>query len=272
MAHDSTDDAVLLVDRADDGVATVTLNRPAQLNALTTKLRAGVVEALRALGADDAVGAVILTGAGRAFCAGVDLKELGGETKPSGDRPATIEAPPDLDMVGAIRASPVPVIAAVNGVAITGGFELALACDLIVAASTARFADTHARVGILPTWGLTQRLPRLIGINRAKELSFTGDFLDAQQAERWGLVNRVVEPDELLDTCRRLGAEIAASDARAVRGLKRIYDDGADGTFADGLAVEAASSREHMRSVKPSEIAARRAAVQARGRTQAGPA
>jgi len=272
MAHDPTDAGVLLVDRADDGVATVTLNRPAQLNALTTELRAAVVEAFRALGADDAVGAVVLTGAGRAFCAGVDLKELGGETRPPGGRPATIEAPPDLDMVGAIRACPAPVIAGVNGVAITGGFELALACDFIIAAATARFADTHARVGILPTWGLTQRLPRLIGINRAKEMSLTGDFLDAERAERWGLVNRVVEPGELLDTCRHLGAEIAASDARAVGALKRIYDDGADGTFADGLALAAAASREHMRSVKPSEIAARRKAVQARGRTQAGPA
>ncbi|MFI5042827.1 MAG: enoyl-CoA hydratase, partial [Acidimicrobiales bacterium] len=269
MAHDHREDGVLVVERSGDGVATVTLNRPAQLNALTTELRAAVVSAFRSLGADDSIGAVILTGAGRAFCAGVDLKEIGGETRPSGHRSATVAAPPDLDMVGAIRACPAPVIAAVNGVAITGGFELALACDLIVAAATARFADTHARVGILPAWGLTQRLPRLIGINRAKELSFTGDFLDAPTAERWGLVNRVVEPDELLATCHDLGAEIAASDARAVRSLKRIYDDGADSTFADGLAVEAATSREHMRSVTPADIAARREAVQVRGRTQA---
>lgn len=263
--------SLVLVERG-DAVATVTMNRPDAMNALSMALRRELVGALSDVAADDAIGAVVLTGAGRAFSAGVDLKELGGERPAgAGGGQATIEAPADLDVVGALRACPQPVIGAVNGVAITGGFEVALGCDLLVASSTARFADTHARVGIMPTWGITQRLPRLIGLARAKQLSFTGEFLDAETAERWGLVNRVVAPDELLDTCRRMAADIAVSDPRSVRALKRVYDQGADGTFTDGLGIERTASREHMRTVRPEDIAARRAAVQDRNRTlQAG--
>ena len=178
--------------------------------------------ALGHLGADPEIGAVVLTGQGAAFSAGVDLKELsdsGGPPRPS--RPGAD------DLAGAIVACPVPVIAAVNGLAITGGFELALACDVILASTEARFADTHARLGILPAWGMTQRLPRLIGINRAKQLSFSGAFLDAERAERWGLVNEVCPPDELLPTAIALAGEMAAADRRAVRNLKAAYDEGA---------------------------------------------
>jgi len=112
-----------------------------------------------------------------------------------------------------------PIIAAVNGHAITGGFELALACDMIIASSRAKFADTHARVGILPGWGLSQRLPRLIGIGRAKELSFTGNTLTAAQAYEWGLVNRVVEPEELLPTCLALASDIGPATHQVVAAL-----------------------------------------------------
>jgi len=265
-AQPPTAQPLVLVDYGTGGVATVTLNRPDQLNALTVELRRQTVAAIATL--RDDVGAVVLTGAGRAFCAGVDLKELGGETAPTGGEAATIEAPAHLDIVGAIRACPVPVVAAVNGVAITGGFELVLACDLIIASSAARFADTHAQVGILPTWGITQRLPRLIGLARAKELSFTGRFIDAETAERWGLVNRVTGPEELLEVSRSVAADIVGADGPAVRALKAIYDDTADGTFADGLRQETAVSRQFMRHVTPADIAARRAAVQAKGRAR----
>lgn len=250
------------------GTATVTLDRPDKMNALSRELRAAVVAAFRELAADDEVGAVVLTGAGRAFSAGVDLKELGGEAP--GPAATGNLAAADLDMVGAIRACPKPVVAAVNGVAITGGFELVLACDVVLASSAARFADTHARVGILPTWGLTQRLPRVVGVSRAKELSFSGNFLDAATAERWGLVNRVHEPDELLPAARALAAEMAAADRRAVAGIKRAYDEGLDLPFAEGLRLEARLAAEHMAGVRPEDIAARRAAVQERGRSQAG--
>ncbi len=254
----------MLLSERDGAVVTFTLNRPDKLNALSTELRAAVTRAFRAVGDDD-VGVVVLTGAGRAFSAGVDLRELGGEAATGVDLSAA-----DLDMVGAIRACPVPVIAAVNGVAVTGGFELALACDVIYASTAARFADTHARVGILPTWGMTERLPRLIGIARAKELSFSGRFIDAATAERWGLVNRVMEPDELGAAARTLADEIVGADPAAVRGMKRMYDEGHDRDFAAALDHVLAIAEAHNRSVTPEAIAARRADVQSRGRAQAG--
>jgi enoyl-CoA hydratase len=157
---------------------------------------------------------VILTGSGRAFCAGLDLKELGSRSaQPLG-------AFTEKDMIASIRDFPGPVIGAVNGFAITGGFELALACDFLVASSEARFADTHARVGILPGWGLSQKLPRMIGIGRAKELSFTGNYIGAEQALAWGLVNRVVAPAELLVTCQKLASDMLSCDPESLRGYK----------------------------------------------------
>ncbi len=256
---------LVLVDRSVDGVVVLTLNRPEARNALSVALREQVTTAIREAGADPSTGAVVLTGAGSAFSAGVDLKELGapgGAPKPS--------SPGAENIVAAIGECPVPVIAAVNGLAITGGFEIVLACDIVLAADTARFADTHARVGILPLWGLTQRLPRLIGMQRAKQLSFTGDFCDADTAERWGLVNRVVPAAGLLDAAVAMAAAIAANDRRAVRNLKRVYDEGALVPMAEGLKLEREHGRRHMTEVKPQDIADRRAAVQARNREQTG--
>ena len=260
-------DLVIIERDAARQIATVTLNRPDKLNAFSIALRSAVVDAFRTLAGElDSVGCIVLTGAGRAFSAGVDLKELGGESgKDRGEATRRLAAD-DLDMVGAIRACPQPVIAAVNGVAITGGFEVVLACDLAIASSAARFADTHARVGILPTWGITQRLPRLIGVSRAKEMSYSGRFLDADTAERWGLVNRVVAPEDLLADATSLASDIAGADRTALAGMKRCYDEGLDMNFADGRRHEIELSAAHMRSVTPEAIAARRAAVQERGR------
>jgi enoyl-CoA hydratase len=256
---------LVLVERPAEGVAVITLNRPEARNALSVALREQAVAALAAAGDDDGVGAVVLTGAGPAFSAGVDLKEIGAPGGPP--RPS---APGADDLVGAIGACRVPVIAAVNGLAITGGFELAIACDLILASTEARFADTHARVGIMPRWGITQRLPRLIGMPRAKQLSFSGDFCDAATAERWGLVNQVVEPADLLPAAVTLASTIAANDRRAVANLKRAYDATALVTMGEGLTLERTLANEHMASVRPEDIAARRAQVQARNREQAG--
>ena len=258
---------VLLVERQ-DGVATLTLNRPGAMNALSRELRGEITRAFTELGDDPEVGVVILTGTGRAFCAGLDLKELGGE-QGSSPGPSAL-ASGEADMVSTIRAFDRPVIGAVNGFAVTGGFELALACDFLVASSEARFADTHARVGILPGWGLSQLLPRRIGIGRAKELSFTGNYLDAEQALAWGLVNRVVAPEELLPTCRALAADVLSCDRRSVLGIKRLYDEGFATTLAEGLLLEGRASARHAREVRPEEIAGRRAAIQQRGRSQSG--
>ena len=204
---------LLLVDVA-DGVATVTLNRPQAMNALSRPLRAALVETFRRLAGDAAVEVVILTGAGRAFSAGLDLKELGGE---SGAATDTESAVAGGDVVAAVQQCGKPVIGAINGFAITGGFELALACDVLIVARGARFADTHARVGILPGWGLSQKLSRTIGIYRAKELSLTGNYLSAEQAEAWGLVNRVVEPEALLPTCHALAQDMRSCGPEVTR-------------------------------------------------------
>lgn len=178
-----------------DGVAIITLNRPEAMNALSLALRRGLHDAMRRVDADDAVRAIVLTGAGtRAFTAGLDLKELGSQAGALGAANATSASD---NPVKAIESCRKPVIGAINGVAITGGFEVALACDILIASENARFADTHARVGVMPGWGLSQKLSRLIGISRAKELSLSGNFLDAATAERWGLVNRVVPAADL---------------------------------------------------------------------------
>ncbi|MEO8601489.1 MAG: enoyl-CoA hydratase [bacterium] len=257
---------ILLIETA-AGVATVTLNRPQAMNALSRPLRAAIVAAFARLRDDASVGVVILTGAGRAFCAGLDLKELGGEQDGA---EATESAVAGGDVVRAVQDCGKPVIGAINGIAITGGFELALACDVLVAARGARFADTHARVGIMPGWGLSQKLSRTIGIYRAKELSLTGNYLSAEQAEAWGLINRVVEPEALLPTCRALAADMLSCEPAVMRAYKRVIEAGYAATFADGLVIENEASRAQARGVTPQALAARRAAVQARGRTQSG--
>ena len=152
----------LIVTEKEDAIAIVTLNRPEAMNALSADLRTELAETLVRLEADDDVRVIILTGAGeRAFTAGLDLKELGADTSNLG---AANAQDPARNPVKAVEACSKPVIGAINGVAITGGFELALACDVLIASTNARFADTHARVGILPGWGLSQKLSRLIGI------------------------------------------------------------------------------------------------------------
>jgi len=248
-----------------DGIATITLNRPDSLNALSTHLIAELCTAFEELPRDDSVEVAILTGAGRAFSAGVDLKELAG----SADAPRAPTSMGDSKrMLRAIAAFDRPLIGAINGFAITGGFELALMCDILIASTEARFADTHVRVGIAPGWGLSQKLPRLIGIGRAKELSFTGNYIDAEQAERWGLVNRVVEPDALMETCKQLALDMIGCDSRTVRRYKDMVDTGYATTFSEGMVMEAKASKEYMATVSAGSIAERRVSIQKRGRDQ----
>jgi len=249
---------VLRIERRDE-IAVVTLDRPQAMNALSRELRGALARAFEDLQADPGTGAIVLTGAGRAFCAGIDLKELSNEaTSGIGDE----------NMIEAIRAFEGPVIGAVNGFAITGGFELALACDLLIASPDARFADTHARVGILPGWGLSQILPRLIGEFRAKEISLTGNFVDAERACAWGIVNRIVPADELVPAAVTLAADMLSCDRRSMLGYKKLIDDGMGMNFADAMKMEARRSAEDAASVTAESIAIRRDAVRDRGRTQ----
>lgn len=257
--------SLVLVDVA-DGLAVVTLNRPEAMNALSRALRQELAGAFDRLNADDAVRVVILTGAGeKAFTAGLDLKELGADAGALSDANATA---PDQNPVAAVERCVKPVIGAINGVAITGGFELALACDILIASQRARFADTHARVGIMPGWGLSQKLSRLIGIHRAKELSLSGNFLDAATAEAWGLVNRVVPAEMLMATAKKLAADIAHAPAPAVQTYKKIIDQGFAASFGDGMMIEQRLSSAANAQMTPDRIAENRAGVMARGREQ----
>jgi len=252
---------LVLVER-DHGITTVTLNRPQALNALSAGLRNEIANVFTELARDDTTEVVILTGAGRAFTVGLDLKELGGEK-------SAVAAISSQDLSRAVTSLHQPIIGAINGYAITGGFELALMCDFLIASTEAKFADTHARVGVVPGWGLSQRLPRLIGVNRAKELSLTGNYLDAPTAYAWGLVNRVVAPEELLATCRKLAEDIVSTDPATRNEIKRIMDAGWHTTLGDGLAIEFDASRAHSeREVTAEKVAARRAGIQSRGRQQ----
>ena len=257
-------ESVVRIERS-NGIATVTLNRPEALNALSSALRQGLTNAFRELAEDESVRVVILTGAGRAFCAGVDLKELG---QHGTNRTQTPEERREADLVDALGRLSQPVIGAINGFAITGGFEIALACDLLIASTEARFADTHARVGILPGWGLSQRLSRAIGIYRAKELSLTGNYLTAERAYDWGLVSRVVEPDELLPTCRSLAEDMLGCDPGSLAGYKRVIDEGFAQTFGDAMAHEKQVSNSHSQSVRAEDVENRRRGIQERGREQ----
>ncbi|MGH9186665.1 MAG: enoyl-CoA hydratase [Acidimicrobiales bacterium] len=251
-----------------DRVATVMLNRPDARNALDTALLRALPKAIAAAEDDPAVDVVILTGADPAFCAGLDLKELGAGGRTLAEGSATGEG--HSGGRGPLPAMSKPLIGAVNGPAVTGGFELALMCDLLVASERARFADTHARVGIQPGWGLTVLLPQAVGLRRARELSLTGNFLDAETALGWGLVNHVVAHDELLPFCRKLAADIVTSDQDAMRRILETYAAGALTTPEEAFKIEARAAREWLRAggAEPEEIERRRAAIIERGHAQ----
>lgn len=255
----STD--LLTLTRPQPGCACLTLNRPEAMNALSTPLRLALVQALDELARDDSVRVLVLTGAGKAFCAGLDLRELG--------QKALDIASPANDPVTALARFPRPVIGAINGAAITGGFELALACDILIASSAARFADTHGRVGVMPGWGLSQKLSRLIGIGRAKEISFSGNFIDAAQAERWGLVNRVTPPEQLMPQALALAADIAGALPELMAPYKRLIDDGYGLALDQAMQLEQQASQRWAEQLQPEVLEARRHAVSARGREQA---
>lgn len=264
-----TDEPILL-ESSEDGVVTLTLNRPKQLNALSVALRADIVASIKRLSADEACRVIVFTGNGRAFTAGVDLKEAGQSGFSLGTEGGDKPDAPDTDMASAFAACPHPIIMAINGFAITGGFELALMGDVILASTEAKFADTHARVGLMPVWGLSQKLPRIIGLARAKQLSLTGNFLDAETAERWGLVNQTCPPDELLATARKLAADMAQVDPALLKKYKTVIDEGARMPLQDALKMEIHVGNAHNSSITPEAAESSRKSVMERGREQKG--
>ncbi|MFT3821231.1 MAG: enoyl-CoA hydratase [Rubrivivax sp.] len=224
----------LRVDRSDEGFATVAFNRPDKLNTLSIRLRQELAAAVDALEADAGIHVLILTGQGRAFTAGLDLDEWSA---------APAAAAWELSAVAAIERFSGPVIGAINGLALTGGLEIALACDVLVAADDARFADTHAKVGLLPGWGGSVRLQQRVGPHRAKELAFTGRFFSAQEALAWGLVNHVVPADALQAEAQALARQMLANDHAGLRAYKKLLDDEARLPLGEALAFEARTAQ-----------------------------
>ncbi len=244
-----------------DGVALVVLNRPARRNALSAALLTALRATVAELDSKSGVGAIVLTGADPAFCAGLDLSELG---QPDSQLAAAGSGP-------VLRPLTKPLIGAVNGAAVTGGLELALACDFLIASERATFADTHARVGIMPGWGMTYALPEAVGVRRARQMSATGNFIDARTALSWGLVNHVVPHDEVVELALGLAADAAANDTAAVRAIFATYREQVIGEAAAGIEA-AGRARWHAAGIDRAEVARRRNAVIERGRSQAGQA
>jgi enoyl-CoA hydratase len=250
-----------------DRIATITLNRPDTRNALSGDMLGLLATLLERADRDDDVDVLVLTGADPAFCAGLDLHELGSrDTKLLSGGPG--------DPTTNVRRSrgpfpklSKPLIGAINGVAVTGGFELALNCDFLIASERAKFGDTHSRVGIMPSWGLTVLLPQAIGVRRAREISFTGNFIDAAEALHLGLVNHVVAHDELIPFTRAIATDIIGNDQLAVRHLRSTYS--AIAHDDDAWETEARDSRVWQRTMfSPERVAERRGAVMDRGRAQ----
>jgi enoyl-CoA hydratase len=250
-------DLVLIETR--DRVRVITLNRPEARNALNAALQRAAGSAINAAGGDHDVDVVILTGTDPAFCAGLDLREL---------------ATPGTDVVGLGGESPFtalwnldkPVIGAINGPCVTGGFELALACDFLVASERASFGDTHARVGVMPAGGMSVLLQQAVGLRKAKELSLSGNFLSAEDALAWGLVNHVVPHEQLLDAATSIACDIAGNDQATVRNHKKLLDANAKSTVGEGLERELRYFKAWR--IDPAEIDRRRETVMQRGRRQ----
>jgi 2-(1,2-epoxy-1,2-dihydrophenyl)acetyl-CoA isomerase len=238
MAYDT------LLYAIDPGIGTITLNRPAVLNAINPRMIEELQDVLAKIKDDASVRAIVLTGAGRGFCSGADLKAR--------ERVAPSEIPPGASQVGAdrlrrtynplimaIRSIEKPFIASVNGVAAGAGCNIALACDLVIASEEARFGNVFVRIGLIPDCGGHFFLPRLIGFHKAAELMFTGDLIEAREAERIGLINRVVPHADLQPSTRELAERLAHGPTSAIGLCKRTLNIGMTADLATVLEAEA---------------------------------
>ncbi len=222
----------MLVQREDkEGVATITLDRPEKLNAISIPLMVDLRTHIDSIAGDPSVACVVLTGAGRSFCAGHDLESIAtGEKAPSRHfEPETIDA---------LEALPMPTIAKIRGHCFTGGLELALGCDLLVAADDAQLGDTHGQWGLAPIWGMSVRLPERIGVSRAKELMFTSRRISGSQAAELGLVDRAIPADDLDATVNELATEIAANSRGTNRIAKALIASHTGRSRTDALLIE----------------------------------
>ncbi len=256
---------MLVLVEVEDRVATVTLNRPEARNAISGELHGQLDAAVKDLDRREDVGCVVLTGADPTFCAGMDLKALATEQRSV--QQERQRKPIREDQM--LPVHQVPIIGAINGPTVTGGLELAMCCDFLIASERASFADTHARVGVMPGGGMTIRLPQLVGIDRARRMSFTGDFIDAATACAWGLVAEVVPHQALLERARELAATVASIPSEYVRELRRGYAEMQALSGDEALAAENAWSRGWMaQRFDQTRLATERERIVARGREQ----
>jgi 2-(1,2-epoxy-1,2-dihydrophenyl)acetyl-CoA isomerase len=228
-----------LIETITDGVATLTLNRPDRLNALSTPIMEGLLEALPRLAADPVVGTIVLTGAGRAFCAGGDVKRMAEEpvARSSADDVARLRARMEISRL--LHEIPKPTIAMVNGPAAGAGLAMALACDMRIAGESARFVTAFAKVGFSGDFGGSYFLSKLIGTGRARELYFTAEPIDSSQALSLGIVNRVVRDAELADATMNLARKLARGPRVALGLMKQNFNAAENGTLAELLDLEA---------------------------------
>jgi enoyl-CoA hydratase/carnithine racemase len=241
-----------------DGIATFTLNRPERLNALGDTLRDDLLDAVMRTAADPEVRVMVITGAGKGFCAGGDVKAMNENRETGRERPIIDKIAPSRDQtLLAMRDAPQPIIAAVNGAAAGAGMNLALACDIRLASTAAKFSQAFVKRGLHPDWGGTYFLPRVVGMAKACELIFTGDLIEAPEALRLGLVSRVVAPEELMTTVNELARKIAAGPPLAIRLAKRALYHNADcdlrqalefETFAQNICQDTDDAREGVRA------------------------
>lgn len=223
-----------------NNTAIITLNRPEKRNAISQALLVDLYDSLEKMSADPDIRVCILTGAGDTFCAGLDLSRLTTDNlmDPRGD---------GKDLLDILNEVDKPIIGAVNGHAITGGFEIALNCDFLIASENASFSDTHAKVGIHPGWGMTQLLQKAVGIRMAKQMSFTCGFYSAQKMLEAGLVNEVVPREKLMERCMEIAVEIASVNQRMLGIVKNLIETGGQGTLQNGQEKEREGFYEFLR-------------------------
>lgn len=239
---------LIKVQKEGNGLAIVTFNRPKSMNSLTQPMIEYFAEIFLSLSKDTSVKVIILTGAGRAFCAGVDLTGAKGVFQ--NEEKSVPEKDPNVTM----RRCKQPIIGAINGYAITAGFEAALACDILIASTEAKFMDTHAKFGIFPSWGLSQKLSRLIGVNQARHVSLSAMPIDATTAERWGLVSQVVPPAELMKTARALAETILSNHPGLVLEYKAVINDGLKLPLGEALDLEQERATARYKAMTPQDF------------------
>lgn len=244
--------ALVLVedDATHKGLVRVTLNRPHAMNAMNLDLLFQLAQTFRQLNQDPSVRVVVLSGAGKAFCAGIDLTAAAHVFQNPNGLASTD------DVVYQMEQANYVIIGAIHGFAITGGFELALACDILLASSKTQFIDTHAKFGIAPSWGLSQKLSRIIGIYRAKQVSLAAQPIPATQAKDWGLVTQVFDTQEaLLFGAHDLAKQILLNHSKLVQLYKKVIDDGYAMEYGEARVMEKYRAQEYYKAMKPEEFA-----------------